>query len=262
MDTLFATLLITLAAFTLVWALSLRLKDAGIVDFYWGPGFVVIAWLAWWMSGARWGGDMLLLAPLTLWALRLGWHMTARHGGTEDPRYAAMRARHGAAFPSRSLWMVFWLQAVIQWLASSPALTLLLTDPSVKNLNAASGPAVLLAGTGLLAFCVGFGLQVVADGAINRFRANPANRGKLLTTGLHGFVRHPNYLGEITLQWGLGLVAFALTHNPLAFLGPALMHVLILKLSGVPMLEALFETRPGYAEWKARTNALWPRLSS
>jgi steroid 5-alpha reductase family enzyme len=261
MHVLFATLLVTLVAFTLVWALSLRLKDAGIVDFYWGPGFAVIGWLGWWMSGTRSGTDVILLAPLTLWAIRLGWHMAARHGGVEDARYADMRARHGAAFPGKSLWMVFWLQAIIQWLAASPALTLVLAEAGPKAASAATGLTWFLTLAGLGAFVLGFGLQIMADRAINRFRADPANRGQLLTTGLHGHVRHPNYLGEIILQWGLGLVAFAWTFNPLAFAGPALMHGLIMKLSGVPMLDALLQTRPGYAAWKARTNALWPRFS-
>jgi steroid 5-alpha reductase family enzyme len=255
-----ATLLSTVAAFTLIWAISLRLKDAGIVDFYWGPGFAAIAWLAWWLGGSRWPGDIVFLALLTLWAFRLGWHMTARHGGIEDARYADMRARHGAAFPARSLWMVFWLQAVIQWLASSPALVLILTAPAIKAALWAWPPTVVLAAMGAALFAFGFGLEVLADRAIDRFRADPANRGKLLTTGLHDRVRHPNYLGEIVLQWGLGLIAFALTLNSLALVGPALMHGLIVKLSGVPMLEAQFASRPGFAEWKARTNALWPRF--
>jgi steroid 5-alpha reductase family enzyme len=260
LQTLSVTLAATVAAFTLIWAMSLRLKDAGIVDFYWGPGFAVIGWLAWWKEGSRWPGDTAFLTLLTLWALRLGWHMTARHGGVEDARYADMRARHGAAFPARSLWMVFWLQAVIQWLASSPALVLMIAYPAHKTALLASPLTALLAAIGTALFVLGFGLEVAADRAIARFKADPANRGKLLTTELHARIRHPNYLGEIVLQWGLGLVAFALTLNPLAFVGPALMHGLIVKLSGVPMLEAQFASRPGFAEWKARTNALWPRL--
>jgi steroid 5-alpha reductase family enzyme len=255
-----ATLLATLAAFTLIWAFSIRLKDAGIVDFYWGPGFAVIGWLAWWLDDARWRGDLVFLGLLTLWALRLGWHMTARHVGVEDARYADMRARHGPAFGKKSLWMVFWLQALIQWLASSPALVLVLSDPTEKAALLASPVIGLAVATGMALFILGLGLEIAADRAISRFKADPANRGRLLTTGLHARIRHPNYLGEIILQWGLGIMAFGMTLNPLAFVGPALMHGLIVNLSGVPMLEAQFESRPGFAAWKARTNPLWPRF--
>jgi steroid 5-alpha reductase family enzyme len=253
MHALFATLLATVAAFTLIWAFSLRLRDAGIVDFYWGPGFAVIGWLAWWLAGRNATGDLLFLALLTLWAVRLGWHMTMRHTGVEDARYAEMRARHGAAFPQKSLWMVFWLQAVIQWVASTPALTVALSDHSGWRV-----PVLVMIGAAV--FALGLAIEIVADRAISAFKAAPSNSGKLLTRGLHARVRHPNYLGEIILQWGLGIMAFGMTLNPLAFVGPALMHGLIVNLSGVPMLEAHLEKRPGFAEWKARTNALWPRL--
>jgi steroid 5-alpha reductase family enzyme len=258
MFALVTTLLVTLLAFTLIWAASVRMKDAGIVDFYWGPGFAVIGWIAWAMAGAQFDIRLGVLVLLTLWAVRLGWHMTARHGGVEDARYAAMRTHHGPAFARKSLWMVFWLQAVIQWVAASPVLALFLSDYPAAALGIAPNGGGLVVIIGLLLFILGFGLEIAADRAINSFKADPANQGQLLTTGLHSRVRHPNYLGEIILQWGLGTMAFGLTFNPLAFVGPALMHGLIVKLSGVPMLEAQFEKRPGFGTWKARTNALWP----
>jgi steroid 5-alpha reductase family enzyme len=260
MTMLAATAAITFAAFTLLWLLSLRLKDAGIVDFYWGPGFVVIGWLAWWLAGSAWVGDIGFLLLITGWGLRLGWHMAARHSGVEDTRYADMRRRHGAAFPARSLWMVFWLQAAIQWVASSPVLMVMATPGWAKSLLAQYPPTSVLAIAGATLFAIGFVIEAIADGDIRRFKSDPANRGKLLTTGLHARIRHPNYLGEIVLQWGLGLLAFGLTLNPLALVGPAVMHGLIWKLSGVPLLEAQFAGREGFAEWKARTNALWPRI--
>jgi steroid 5-alpha reductase family enzyme len=248
-STLAITLGITLAAFTLIWVVSLRMKDASIVDFYWGPGFAVIGWVVWWMAGGARTTTLLLCCALTLWAARLTWHIASRHGA-EDARYRAMRERHGDAFASRSLWMIFWLQAVIQWIASSPVLVAVLSPAQ---------PVLWLVWCGAALFAAGFVLEMLADSAIAAFRANPANRGKLLTTGLHARVRHPNYLGEIVLQLGLGLMAFGLTLNPLAFAGPALIAFLMVKVSGVPMLEAMFSTRPGYGDWAAKTGALWPR---
>jgi steroid 5-alpha reductase family enzyme len=260
MTMLGATLIASLAAFTLFWAASLKLKDAGIVDFYWGPGFVVIGWLAWALApGGGWPG-LVVLAAVSLWGVRLGWHMIARHGGVEDPRYGAMRAAHGSSFATKSLWMVFWLQAAIQWAASSPALSVAATPAVAAAASLASPLPALLFALGLALFAGGFLLEAAADRAIRRFQADPANAGKLLTTGLHARVRHPNYLGEIILQWGIGAMALAASGNPLALVGPAMMHALILRLSGVPMLEAHLAARDGFAEWKARTNALWPRL--
>jgi steroid 5-alpha reductase family enzyme len=260
MSLLYCTVAATFAAFTALWALSVPRRDAGIVDFYWGPGFVVIAWLGWLLSEPRLVTDLVLVLPITLWGLRLGWYMVRRHGGAEDARYAAMRERHGSAFVGKSLWMVFWLQAAIQWIASTPALVVMAAPGGLKALQIISPLTPAIVASGLALFFAGFALEAAADRAVARFKADPANRGALLTSGLHAHVRHPNYLGEIVLQWGLGLIAFGLTRNPLAFIGPALMHALIAMLSGVPMLEAHIKERAGFADWKARTGALWPRF--
>jgi steroid 5-alpha reductase family enzyme len=257
---LFSTVVAAFLAFTILWAVSIARSDASIVDFYWGPGFVVIAWLAWLLSNPRLATDLIIVAPVTLWGLRLGWYMTARHRGVEDARYAAIRKRHGPGFGRRSLWIVFWLQAAIQWVASSPVLTVAAAPGGLKALQIFSPLGLGAVALGLLAFVAGFAVEVAADRAVARFKADPANRGRLLTTGLRGWVRHPNYLGEIVLQWGLGLIAFGMTLNPLAFIGPALMHGLVVKLSGVPMLEAQLSARGGFADWRARTGALWPRF--
>jgi steroid 5-alpha reductase family enzyme len=248
-----ATFFITLAAFTLLWAFSLRLKDAGIVDFYWGPGFVIIASVAWLLSP---GADPLaniVLAAVGLWGARLGWHMLRRHDGNEDARYRAMREHHGERFAGKSLWMVFWLQAIIQWLASSPALVAFLATPR---------PVVALIGLGALLFALGLAIEVQADRELTAFRKFRKDRSVLMTRGLRGRIRYPNYLGEIILQWGIGMMAFGLTLNPLAFVGPALMTWLIIKVSGVAMLDGQLKDRPGFAEWQQSTGALWPKTKS
>jgi steroid 5-alpha reductase family enzyme len=247
---LFATFVVTVMAFTLLWAVSLGKRDASIVDFYWGPGFAVIAVLAWLMALPGTTGHLIWM-PVTLWGLRLGWHMIRRHKGEEDPRYRAMRERHGPDFGRKSLWMVFWLQALIQWIASSPALVAAIA-PAVHSGNWLQ--------FGLTVFLIGLMIEVWADRELSRFRADPANKDKLLTSGMFEHIRHPNYLGEIILQWGLGIAAFGMTNNLLAFIGPVLMTGLIAKLSGVPMLEEQLRGRPGFEEWRARTGALLPKF--
>ncbi len=244
-----AAALATFAAFTLFWAISIQIRDASIVDVWWGPGFVVAAWIAWASAPSAGWAQGILLACVTLWGLRLGLYMLARRHGEEDARYRAMREHHGDAFVLRSLWLVFWLQAVILWVASSPALV---------AMPAERPPVTALVVLGIALFTGGFALEVAADRAVARFKADPGNSGRLLSDGLHGVIRHPNYLGEIILQWGLGIMALGASLNPLALVGPALMTGLIVKLSGVPMLEAQLAGRPGYAEWRARTGALLP----
>jgi steroid 5-alpha reductase family enzyme len=256
MTILIVTFAVTLLAFTLFWFLSLKRRDASVVDFWWGPGFALTGWIAFVLAEAPQRQAMLwLLVPLTLWALRLGWYMTKRHKGVEDARYAVMREAAGAGWPRRSLFVVFWLQAVIQWLASSPALTVALATPRPSD-----GATMAILAAGLMFFAVGFALEIAADAAVNRFKADPANNGRLLTTGLHARIRHPNYLGEIILQAGFALIAFGFTFNPLAALGPLLMIGLLIKLSGVPMLDEQLRKRPGYDAWAAKTGALFPRL--
>jgi steroid 5-alpha reductase family enzyme len=255
MTLLVATFVSTIAAFSLFWLISLKRRDASVVDFLWGPGFALSGWIAYALAEPpQRAGLPVLLVPVTLWALRLGWYMTARHTGEEDARYRVMREAAGADWPMRSLFMVFWLQAVIQWLASSPALTVALGAPQPMD-----GLPLAVTSLGMLLFAAGFALEIAADAAVRRFKADPANRGKLLTSGLHARIRHPNYLGEIILQAGFALIAFGLTFDPLAVLGPALMIGLIIRLSGVPMLEAQLRTRPGFDAWASQTGALLPR---
>jgi steroid 5-alpha reductase family enzyme len=249
------TLLVTLVAFAVCWALSLSRRDAGIVDLWWAPGFVLTALLTAAAGGTASAGWPVLLA-VTLWGLRLGWHMVARHGlsGREDPRYAAMRAERGEAFARWSLPNVFLLQAVIQWLVAAPLHAALL--PGGVPLAGPLGTAMLLAGAAL--FAGGLALEAWADASLAAFRADPANRGGLYTGGPFAFVRHPNHLGEIVLWWGIGLVAVALSGRWWALAGPALLTVLVWKVSGPPMLEPVLKGRKGYAAWAARTPALWP----
>lgn len=244
-------LAVVLVAFTLLWLISLRLRDASIADPFWGPAFLALA-VAY---GALWGGlearGLLTLALLGVWALRLGIHLLSRnrrHG--EDPRYAAMRDRHGSAFPLRSLFVVFWLQAVLLWIVAAPVLAGM-TSPVALG---------VLDGMGALTALVGLGLEAVADAQLARFRADPGSAGRVLDTGLWRFSRHPNYFGDALFWWGMGLVALG-AHAWWALVGPALMTGLLLKVSGVTLLEeGLRRRRPGYEAYVRRTSAFvpWP----
>ena len=191
---------------------------------------------------------------MTLWGTRLSFHIFRRsRGHGEDPRYQTMRAAHGPAFWWRSLFSVFWLQAAILWFVSLPLLFA----------TGATRPARLTAldGLGILLFVVGFGVEVVGDHQLERFRAEPANRGQVLDSGLWRYTRHPNYFGDALLWWGVYALAASTPRGWLTVLSPLLMTWLLLRVSGVTLLEeSLKRSKPGYRAYMARTPAFFPRF--
>jgi steroid 5-alpha reductase family enzyme len=241
-----------LAASTLVWMISVRLEDASIADVCWGLGFVLLVWLYWLLSPTVTPRSWLIAAMITLWGARLSLHIfRRRHGNGEDPRYQAMRAAHGDDFWWRSLFTVFWLQGAILWFVALPVLA------AVR----AARPATLTAvdAFGCLVFAIGFGFETVGDRQLRRFRADPSNRGQVLDRGLWRYTRHPNYFGDATLWWGLYVIAAATPGGWLTVLSPALMTLLLLRVSGVTLLErSLTTTKPGYRAYIARTPAFVP----
>jgi steroid 5-alpha reductase family enzyme len=237
-------------ALVALWAVSLRLRDVSIVDVFWGPGFAAVAWTAVAVAGPTPRG--LLAAALTsAWGLRLGLHLGRRRRGQgEDRRYAAMRAARGPRFAAESLVTVFLLQAALLWVVSLP-------------LQAAAGggagrPLGLLDAAGALISLAGLAIEATADAQLARFLADPASRGRVMDQGLWRWSRHPNYFGDFVVWWGLGLLGVA-TGAAWTLVGPALMSVLLLRVSGVTLLErTIGARRPGYAAYAARTSAFFP----
>jgi len=240
-----------LAAMTLLWALSLRLKDVSIVDPFWGPGFVLVT-VTYLVTDARFTDrGLLVLVLVTAWAARLGYHLLRRNRREgEDPRYAAMRASGGPGWARRSLFTVFWLQAVLLWVISAP-----LFGSVVSSRPLGAGDVA-----GTVVFLIGFAIESLADLQLARFKADPSNRGRVLDAGLWRYSRHPNYFGEFVLWWGLYLVAAA-GGAYWTVIGALLISFLLLKVSGVTMLEeGLKSSKPGYAEYVRRTSTFvpWP----
>jgi steroid 5-alpha reductase family enzyme len=247
-----AGLAAAVALVTLVWIASLARRDASIIDIFWGPGFALLAWI-YVVLGDGWTTRGLLGAGLaSLWGLRLGLHILARSRGKgEDYRYREMRARHGESFGRVSLVKVFLLQGVLMWLISAPLL----------QAAHAARPRVFtwLDGVAVCVVLVGFGFETVGDRQLARFRADPAQRGKVLQTGLWRYTRHPNYFGDAVVWWGLFLLGLATPGSWWTVFSPVIMTVLLVKVSGVGLLEQkLMRTKPGYAEYAARTNAFVP----
>ena len=244
-------LAVALAAFTVLWLVSLALRNASIVDIFWGPGFVLVGWLYHLTSSPRTGLGALACALVTAWGLRLAGHIAFRNAGSgEDYRYRQWRERSGKAFWWVSLFKVFLLQAVVLWVVSSPLLP-------AQRPGAGSAWGWLIP-VGLALWAVGFFFEVVSDWQLLAFKREPANRGRVLNSGLWRLSRHPNYFGEAVLWWGIGLIAAAVG-GPLALIGPAVLTFTLVKISGVAMLDReLVTRRPGYAEYIATTPAFLP----
>ena len=245
-----AGLLAALTAFTGLWLVSLRLKDSSIVDIFWSLGFILVAFV---YAGLLPEGlrerKLLSLAMVTVWGLRLSIHLARRNWGRpEDYRYAAWREQYGAAWPLRSLFQVFWLQAVLLWVVSAPLLAA----------QASSAPLTVLDALGAAVWLIGLTFEAVGDAQLARFKADPANKGKVLDTGLWRYTRHPNYFGDAMVWWGIYLVALS-AGGWWTIYGPALMTYLLVRVSGVAMLEqSLKDKKPQYAEYIRRTSAFIP----
>jgi len=233
----------------LVWALSVPLRDVSIVDSAWS--LLVLAAAAVSSAVLPQPGPrataILLLAGA--WALRLASYITWRHWGhAEDHRYQAIRARNQPHFAWKSLYLVFGLQALLAWIVSLPLIAAVASAAAWGWLDA----------LGLALVGAGFAIEAIADGQLARFKANPGNRGHVMAAGLWRYSRHPNYFGEFCLWWGFGLMALA-AGAWWALVSPLLMSVLLLKVSGVTLLEKdIGERRPAYRHYIARTNAFFP----
>src|ERR1043166_6825008 len=238
-DPLLTLTVLTVAA-ALLWLLSLRLNDASIADIAWGPGFALTAWIA---SRGLFYWDLRnigVLGLITIWAVRLGTHIYVRHGG-EDRRYAAMRENLAPeVWRWRSLFQVFILQIILIWLISWPLqYAVVLAKPL--------GPIDVI-GFGLVG--IGMVMEAAADWQLDRFRRAPENKSKVMDRGLWRWSRHPNYFGDCVMWWGFFLVGLAAGAPPWTIVSPLTMTLLLLKVSGVSLLEDdIIDRRPAYAKY-------------
>ena len=237
-------------AMVALWAISVRVKDASIVDVFWGPGFVLIAGIAN-LSGG-WGPRRALVGLLVAaWGIRLGTHLYLRNRGKgEDTRYKAMRKARGEHFARDSLFTVFGFQGVLMLAVSAPiqyAITAKMPDHfTVFDV------------LGVVLWLVGFTFETVGDVQLTRFKSDPENKGVVFDQGLWRYTRHPNYFGDATVWWGFGMFAIAVGAW-WALAGPVIMTVLLLRVSGVPLLEKrMSRTRKGYRDYATRTSTFFP----
>jgi steroid 5-alpha reductase family enzyme len=255
LTSLLEIMLINMAALTVavvvVWAASVLLRDASIADVFWGPGFVLVAWISWAAADATAERVRWLLALVTIWGMRLGIHLLWRKcGEKEDRRYSAMRERNAPHFWWSSFFSVFLLQAALIWFVAIPV--------QVAAWRDEQSPLTWIDGLGVLLWLTGFWFEAVGDWQLGRFRGNPSNNGRVLDQGLWRYTRHPNYFGDFCIWWGIYLIAAA-GGAAATIASPALMSLLLLRVSGVTLLEStIADRRPAYEDYKRRVNAFFP----
>jgi len=236
----------------LLWLLSLLLKNSSIVDIFWGFGFVISAWLFYALTPDGFLIRKLLIAILTtIWGLRLTLYILTRNWGKpEDFRYQKWRKESGKIWWIKSLFQVFLLQGLLMWIISTP-----LMAAQISSLPAKLG---LLDYLGAALWVIGFFFESAGDLQLTSFKKNPANKGRLLNTGVWRYTRHPNYFGDSAQWWAYFLIASSAGGWWTVF-SPILMTLFLVKVSGVAMLErTMKETKPGYREYMESTSAFIP----
>jgi steroid 5-alpha reductase family enzyme len=242
-----------LALVIVVWLASVRLRDASIIDSFWGVGFIIIAWICAAVGNGARDRRLALAILVTLWGARLALHIARRnHGKGEDPRYVAMRKRDGERFWLTSLYRVFLIQAATMWVISLPL-------QAAGSLGGHRGLGALDV-IGAAVWLVGFGFEAIGDLQLDRFKADPDSAGKVMDRGLWRYTRHPNYFGDATAWWGLGLIGLGAGLGAAwGLVGSALDTLILTRVSGKPILERDIETRrPGYRDYVEHTSGFFP----
>ena len=227
-------------------------KRNDIADIAWGLHIALLSILGFFIYENHRG--LLVALLVTVWGLRLSWHIARRvWNRPEDERYATWRRDWGKKVYLRSYLQVFVLQGLLGIIVALPALL-------ATSIPAAWSPFDVL---GTIVWTAGFFFEAIADRQLRHFKSNPVNLGKLLRTGLWAWSRHPNYFGEVLQWWGIALIALSVPSGYVGIIGAVTITVLIVKVSGIPLLEAKMRSHPDFADYARTTNAFipWPPTS-
>lgn len=229
-------------------AVSVIKRRNDIADVAWGLGFVMLAWLAFYLGGFS-VRSLVVNGLVSVWGLRLAWHIFSRNRKKkEDYRYKKWKGVGWLAYV-RSFVQVFMLQGALMLVIAAPVVYV--------NLSANSGWG-LLDWIGLVVWLIGFSFEVVADWQLKKFLEDENNKGKIVREGLWRYSRHPNYFGEVVMWWGLLVMALSIPGGWVTMVGPVMITYLILFVSGVPLLEKKYEGREDFEEYKRVTSVFIP----
>ena len=247
-------ILVQVAVVTLyssLWFLvALKLRRNDVADLAWGAGFMILALVSQFSVATISIRGLLVLALVTIWGLRLSLHIGLRNKGkAEDPRYRKWREEWGRHATVRAYFQIFLLQGFLIAVILVPVTHILAGRGSDLTWLDALGSAVWL---------LGFVFEAIGDLQLTQFKKDPGNRGRVITSGLWKYTRHPNYFGEVTLWWGVWLIACSLPGGWKTVFGPATITALILFVSGIPLLEKRYEGNIEFEEYRRRTSAFFP----
>lgn len=248
------TLFFILIYFMVFFLIGTSIKNNAIVDLGWGMGFVFSALFAL-LAGQYFGQSpdlvsLLLLIMVTFWGARLSYHIFKRnHGKPEDFRYANFRKEWGKWVVPRAFLQVYLLQAIMMMLIGSGVFYTIGVQGKLLNWG------VFL---GLFVWLIGYYFEVVGDRQLAVFKSKPENKGKVMTTGLWQYTRHPNYFGEATMWWGIFIIALSTTGSWLTLISPVVITYLLLFVSGVPLLEKKYQGNPEFEAYAKKTSKFIP----
>jgi len=241
---------IILVYMTVMFILAMLTKDNSIADIAWGIGFIIVAITTLVVNGNFFPRQLFVAALVVAWGMRLAIRILKRNWGKgEDWRYREWREKWGRYFVLRSYLQVFILQGAILLINVMPVLIVNKTSDSSVGIMDVIGALVWL---------IGFFFESVGDWQLDRFIKDPVNKGKIMDRGLWRYTRHPNYFGEVTMWWGIFLVALSVPLGWIGIVGPMIITTMIVFVSGIPLTEKLMEKNPAFQPYKERTSVLIP----
>lgn len=230
---------------TVWWAVAYRRKRIDTVDIAWGGGFVLVAWST--LIQAPSFRSQLIANIVTLWGLRLAYHIYSRHKGRgNDPRYTELSKKWKGNF---------WLRAYVSIFLTQGLLALIVSAPITVASNESLPNLAWLSIVGVVIWSFGFIIEAVADKQLSDF-LKLKDRPKIMQEGLWRYSRHPNYFGELLQWWAIAIIALQVSYGWLGIIGPLTLSILIIFISGIPPIERSRAKDAAYQEYKKHTSPL------
>ncbi len=249
-DTILYSAAAIFAYMTVIFITALFKKDNSIVDTAWGLGFILVALLAFFLEREFVVRHILVTVLVLIWGTRLAVHIFIRNKGKgEDFRYAQWRREWGKWFLLRSFFQIFMLQGL---------LLLVIAYPLILTNHSGEGGISFLDLVGVVVWITGFLFEALGDFQLTRFKRDPGNKGKIMSSGLWKYTRHPNYFGEAVMWWGIFLIALSVELGWTSIISPFLITFLLLRVSGVTMLEKKYVGNKEFEAYAKKTSAFFP----
>lgn len=246
---LFLVLALAVWTYVTIWFVAARLTErTDVIDTAWGLGFIYVAWLAWLLTDRQVDVKLVAVSFVSLWGFRLAAHITKRNiKKAEDYRYVAYREKWGENY---------WLYAYFKLFLTQGLLLLLVSLPVIGIVSSPHGAWTWLAVVGFVIWAKGIVFEAEADAELTAFIRHK-KPGEIMTTGLWKYSRHPNYFGEVTTWWGAAIVAVSFQQY-WGVIGAAVITYLILKVSGIPLLEKHYAKNKAFQAYAKHTSIFFP----